>query len=164
MIPEGELFSRDVADAKPAPKQRQPKPVQQQRSELDWFAWEALKMHYGATCYLPEVSEREIWEKSAQWIYDRFDRLGKAVLTGISTKDMQASIARCQNKHTHLDLAWSWLRPGTRSYVSYVKHLGSLAEVKAAQLEFIEGFDLGSRHWCGLCCNDFVEAKKEACK
>ena len=95
MIPTGELFHRDTAAEKPIQKAK--KPPKHDPTDFDKFCWyEAPHMEYVAHCYIPKLTQQEIWAKSRDWIYDRFDRLveryGSAMLTGISTKDMEAMI------------------------------------------------------------------------
>jgi hypothetical protein len=121
---------------------------------------QALDMFYDTFGWIPDsITASEIWDHEIGWIYGRFERLGSAVLTGISTDEMQASLQQCENRaqHTYHVLAWSWLRPGTREYVQYVK-LHNLEYVRQAQEEFIEGYTVGDKHYCTLCYMNASEA------
>jgi hypothetical protein len=113
--------------------------------------------YYGETAYIsPKLTREEVWQKSEQWIYDRFARLGKLVETGISTDQLVASIAKCQyvehrNRTANKRLPELWLRPGTVEYVRHVKRHGLLA-VREQQIAFGRGFDdVTGAHWCGFC-------------
>lgn len=147
-------------------KQTSEKPIKKSKEEVarekaraEWWSKAtqfAENAHYGATCYIPALSEEQIWGKHENWIYDRFTRLGKAVQTGITTEQLIKSVSTCQyiphRERTGLDhLPEIWLRPGTREYIHVVKRLG-MSEVRAWQQAFLAGFDdLSGNHWCGLC-------------
>jgi hypothetical protein len=112
---------------------------------------------YGETAYLsPKLTREEVWQKSEQWIYDRFHRLGKLVETGISTDQLVASASNCQyvehrNRSGSKHLPELWLRPGTVEYVRHVKRHG-LQVVREQQIAFGRGFtDAIGSHWCGFC-------------
>jgi hypothetical protein len=116
----------------------------------------ALDAEYGRSCWIPQLTPEEIWEKSESWIYDRFERLGRTVQTGIRTEELLESVSHClytphRERKGSEYLPELWLRPGTREYVHLVKRLG-LCEVRAWQQAFLRGFDdVYGNHWCGLC-------------
>lgn len=144
------------------PKARKPA-KQKTQAESDAEKWwrDAVRFaedaHNGETAYLsPKLTREEVWQKSDRWIYDRFDRLGKLVETGITTNQLAASVAKCsyiehRNRTAYTYLPELWLRPGTLEYVRAVKRHGLLV-VREQQIAFGRGFtDASGQHWCGFC-------------